>query len=200
MSGCPFARPCPMPRKRAGRHLPPARRSAKDHDSRDYRALPGTSPPGHQIIRLSRIQKWLPHRSGGTQIEGNKVTRPRVNESFHGRGADGIRQMSTLSPHPHGQHKIAHLYRLGSPITYKQPGLTPGRSFMERTNLTFSFAGRRTTQALSLRRTSESLNLAITSPGAVAGLLSPSSGDPRRSILPEEKPNSFGSCTDQRRG
>ena len=66
----------------------------------------------HQTTRLLRIQKWLPHRSFGTQIEGDKDARPLRNERFHLGIADGIRHTSIRSPQPQGQESIAHLYLL----------------------------------------------------------------------------------------
>jgi hypothetical protein len=69
----------------------------------------------HQTTRLLRIQKWLPHRSFGTQIEGDKDARPLRNERFHLGIADGIRHTSIRSPQPQGQERIAHLYLLDFP-------------------------------------------------------------------------------------
>lgn len=63
----------------------------------------------HQITRFWRIQKWLPHLSRGTQIEGDKDARPFRKESSHRGIADGMRHTSIRSPQPHGQEKITHL-------------------------------------------------------------------------------------------
>ena len=69
----------------------------------------------HQMIWLFRIQKWLPHLSRGTQIDGDRVASPPRNTRCHLGIADGIKQMSIRFPQPQGQDNIAHLYLSVSP-------------------------------------------------------------------------------------
>jgi hypothetical protein len=82
----------------------------------------------HQMILFRRSQKWLPHLSRGTQIEGDSEARPSRSVSSHLGLADGIRHTSRRSPQPQGHMRIAHLNFPGWPTTYKRSPIIAGSS------------------------------------------------------------------------